>query len=129
MEREIVLAALPVTVTYMAPVESLATVKLFSCAPLPPSVWLSLIKAVTVSLRPPYQLRVFAAVVDPFMTVNMLPHLLEALTYLKQVALVVMLNEPPPVITVGVSQGPAAEALSHNVAVASIIRIANPRRD
>src|ERR1041384_499132 len=105
METETVLAALPVMVRYIAPVESLLTVKLFNCAPLPLSTWLSLMQAVTVSLRPPYHLSVFAAVLEPFMTVNMPPHLLAALTYLKQVALVVMANEPPPVMTVGLAHG------------------------
>lgn len=97
---ETVFAALPVMVRYMAPAESLPIVKLFNCAPLPFSVCVSLMQAVTVSLRPPYHLSVFAALLELFMTVNIPPHLLAALTYLKQVPVVEMANDPPPVITV-----------------------------
>ena len=70
--------------------------------PLPFRIWLLLTQLVTVSLNPPYQFIVLAAEVPPFMTVHIAPHLLAALTYLKQVAVVVMLNEPPPVIVVQV---------------------------
>src|SRR6185436_10968810 len=106
MLRVMVLTLLPVTVTNMALLESLATVKLLICAPLPLSVWVSLMQLVTVSLRPPYHLTVLMTVASPgFMTENIPPRVKVALTYLKQVPLAETEYEPPPVITVGVEHG------------------------
>src|SRR5689334_17248310 len=101
-----VLTLLPVTVTNMALFESLATVKLLICAPLPLSVCMSLMQAVTFSLRPPYHLTVLLTVASPgFITENMPPRTKAALTYLKHVPVVETEYEPPPVMTVGVAHG------------------------
>src|SRR5262245_7472099 len=106
MLRVMVLTLLPVTVTYMALFESLATVKLLICAPLPLSVCVSLMQLVTVSFRPPYHLTVLLTVEsEPFITDHMPPRRKPALTYLKHVPAVETEYEPPPVITVGVEHG------------------------
>src|SRR6185436_19724023 len=74
MLMETVLTLLPVTVTYVAPLESLATVKLLICAPLPLSVCVSLMQFVTLSLRPPYHLTVLLTVEsEPFITDHIAP--------------------------------------------------------
>src|SRR5689334_11251567 len=101
-----VLTLLPVTVTNMALLESLATVKLLICAPLPLSVCVSLMQAVVFSLRPPYHLTVLLTVEsEPFITDHIAPRTKAAFTYLKQVPLVETEYEPPPVITVGLEHG------------------------
>src|SRR5947207_12345511 len=101
---ETVLTLLVVIVTNIALFESLATVKLLSCAPLPASVWLSLMQAVTVSVRPPYHLTTLLTVEsDPFMTENIPPRTKVALTYLKHTPLAGMEYDPPPVMTVGLA--------------------------
>src|SRR5262245_16018140 len=101
-----VLTLLPVTVTNMALFESLPTVKLLICAPLPVSVCVSLMQLVTVSFRPPYHFTVLLTVESPeFITGTMPPRTNTELTYLKQVPAVETEYEPPPVITVGVEHG------------------------
>src|SRR5688572_18867607 len=99
-----VLAWLVVIVTYIALAESLATVKLLSCAPLPLSVCVSLIQLVTVSLRPPYHLTTLLTVEEePFITDHIAPRTKAELTYLKQTPLAGTAYDPPPVMTVGVA--------------------------
>jgi hypothetical protein len=100
-----VLALFAVTLTYIALPESLPTVKLLICAPLPLSVWLSAMQAVVFSLRPPYHLTVLTTVESPgFMTDHIAPRGNAAFTYLKQLSPRTRANEPPPVTTVGVAQ-------------------------
>ncbi len=80
---ETVLALLAVMLMYMAPVESLPTVKLFNWAPLPLKVALWLAQLVTVSLVPPYHWRALLTVEsEPFITVHMAPFLNDVFTYL-----------------------------------------------
>src|SRR5262245_57943566 len=99
-----VLTLFVVMVTYIALAESLATVKLLICAPLPLSVCVSLIQAVTVSFRPPYHLTTLLTVESaPFITDHMAPRVNTALTYLKQAPVSGTEYEPPPVMTVGVA--------------------------
>ncbi len=109
MPMDTVFALLPVTVTNMVPLASLLTVKLLICAPLPFKVWLLLAQLLVFSLKPPYHRTVLLTVEsEGFMTENMAPHRKDVLTYLKQVPVLETVKEPGPVITVGLSHGPAA---------------------
>ncbi len=88
MLMDTVFALFVVTVTYIAPVPSLLTVKLLICAPLPFSVALWAAQLLVFSFRPPYHLTTFETVEsEPFITENIPPHLKLVLTYLKQVPL------------------------------------------
>src|SRR3954470_18685057 len=76
-------------------------------------VWL--VQAVTFWSRPPYHLSVSDVAVPSFMTENIPPRTNVVLTYLKHLAVVVMANVPPPVITVGLAHGSLGFAVGGTV--------------
>src|SRR5215510_6184380 len=121
-----VLTLFVVIVTYIALAESLATVKLLICAPLPLSVCVSLMQAVTVSFRPPYHLTTLLTVESaPFITDHIAPRVKVALTYLKQTPVSGTEYEPPPVMTVGVAHRlPPGTGVLVIVGVGVLVRVA-----